>query len=447
MNISKAVILGLGSSGEAASLLLRKHGCAVRVLEQSGGDEIERRAAELLAAGVEVLVGLERLEPDHFTMSDGQLADACVLSPGVPADSAWVEPAAKLGIPLVSELDVGFSYADCPLIAVTGSNGKSTLVKLLNETVQALGMQSAPCGNYGDPLSDVVARETQWDRLVVEVSTFQMETSKVFAPQTGVLLNLQPNHLDRHESMDDYANLKAKMIARVPVGGVAVVHRDQVEMVKALGNLAELVTIGEGSESDYFYSEGVVEGKGKRIDVAGTFADNSVMGLTAAAAMAVVVENGWSTEALEGCIRGFEPLDFRMQAVGVIDGVKFINNSKATTLAALEASLRMVNGPIRLICGGKLKEKDLQWIKKSLVKTGASAYLYGQAGSELCAAWSDSISCEVFDDLHDATTGAFSHACSGDVVILSPGCASFDQYIGYADRGRDFNRVLEKLRR
>lgn len=446
MKISKAVVMGLGASGEAVSLLLKRQGCAVRLLEKSPHAEVNERAEKLSSEGVEVLCGLGQLDVASFTMADG-LVDTCVLSPGVAVDSDWALTAKKLGVRVMSELDVGFSHANCPLIAITGSNGKSTLVKLLNETLVSLGMLSAPCGNYGDPLSDVVARSTKWDRLVVEVSTFQMEASDDFAPQTGVLLNMQPNHLDRHASIDEYADLKAKMLARVPADGVAIVNQDQLERVKAQGNSSDLITIGQGAESDYYYKDGFVQGKGAQIDVRGTFADNAVMGLTAAAAMAVIVENGWSTNALETCIRNFEPLEFRMQGVAEIAGVKFVNNSKATTLGALEASLKMVDGPIRLICGGKLKEKDLLWIKKSLVKSVAKAYVYGQAGSAMSAAWSDGISCEVFGDLHAATSKAFSDAESGDFVILSPGCASFDQYSGYAERGRDFNRVLEKLRR
>ena len=447
MKISRAIVLGLGSSGMSASLLLAREGASVRVLESSESDELKARTSELEAEGVEVLCGVEAIQKPHLMFSNGLLADVCVLSPGVPSDSKWAKAVESYGVPLSSELDVGFLRARCPVIAVTGSNGKSTLVKLLDDTINALGIKSIPCGNYGQPLSAAVMREDEPKRLVCEVSTFQMECSSLFAPQTGVLLNVQPNHLDRHQDMGTYADLKAQMFASMRADGVAIVNETELARVRRFNRDVRLISIGDSKTCDFHYADGKVIGKGFEIDVSGTFVDNPIMGLTASAALAVVVENGWATEVLEECIRGFVPLDFRMQPVGQIDDVAFINNSKSTTLASVAASLEMANGGIRLIAGGKLKEKDLGWIKKRLVKHVASAYVYGQAGSALAAAWSDSITCAVFDDLEQAMKQAFEDAQSGESVLLSPGCASFDQYSGYAERGRDFNRVLKELRR
>jgi len=446
MSISRAIVLGLGSSGEAASFLLAAGGAKVRVFDNANNSVVLGRAEALRARGVSVSLGAVNLSADDFQIN-GSRADVCVVSPGVPCQSPWLQLADRLGIEVLAEIDIGFRAAGCPIIAVTGSNGKSTLVKLLHETIQLLGMRSAACGNYGDPISKVAAEKNGWDRLVAEISTFQMERSEVFAPQTAVLLNIQPNHLDRHGSMDIYVGLKAKMFAKMPSNGIAITNQDAVDAVANCNKDLRLVTIGNRNGVDFHYQPGKVSGKGAAIDVAGTFVDNPIMGLTASAALAVVVENGWAPEALEQTIKHFIPLDFRMQTIGQLNGVRFVNNSKATTLAALGASLQMVDGPIRLVSGGRLKEKDLDWIKNMLVKHVASAYLYGQVGDELAAAWGDAVTCGVFENLHQATQRALSDAESGDVVLLSPGCASFDQYSGYAERGRDFNRVVEEFRR
>ncbi len=443
MEISTAVVLGLGSSGESVSRLLARHGTVVRALDEASGDAIACRAQKLREEGIAVEFG--DIDSSAFAFGKDP-AVLCVVSPGVPAGSRLITEAERLGIPILPELDVGYNYAKCPLIAVTGSNGKSTLVKLLDDALRLLGMRSAPCGNYGEPLSSAVERGA-WERLVVEVSSFQMERSELFAPQTGVLLNLSQNHLDRHGDMKVYEGLKARMFAKMPEDGIAIVNEQQADLVRGANSKVRMVTLGNDNSADYSYASGTVSGPGVQINVEGTFADNAVMGLTASAALAVINENGWDTGALEEAIRGFEPLEFRMQKVGELRGVTFINNSKATTLSAVEASLLMTSAPVRLICGGILKEKNLAFIEKMLVNRVSSAYVYGQAGMALSGAWSASVKCLVFEDLRTAVLKAFEDAESGDIVLLSPGCSSFDQFKSFADRGREFNSVVEELRR
>lgn len=447
MKTSSAVVLGLGESGYAVSMLLSERGWKVRVLDQSSGPDIQKRAEALKGCGVDVITGCIAAGAADFEFPGTGTAALCVQSPGIPVDSPWVRAAEAAGIDVCSELDIGYSFCTFPLIAVTGSNGKSTLVKLLHETLTALGLKSLPCGNYGRPLSDVVRSGEKFERLVVEVSTFQMERSSLFRPQTGVLLNLQPNHLDRHGTLEAYADLKARMFANMEQTGIAVVNIRELERVMRFNPALSPLTIGEDASSDFYYDRGVIKGPNVDMDVKGTFADNPVMGLTAAAALAVVVGNGLEPDALALCIRKFQPLQFRMQEAGLIRGVRYINNSKATTLSAIEASLLMTDGPVRLISGGRLKEHDLEGIKKMLVKRVVRAYVYGESGKDLARAWSGCVQCEDSDSLEQAVLKASGDAQRGDIVLLSPGCTSFDQYSGYAERGRDFNRVVECIRR
>jgi len=447
MKTSSAVVFGLGDSGYAVSMLLADHGWRVRVLDQSSGTNVQTRAAELNAHGLEAVTGCGDIGPSDFEFPGSGTAGLCIKSPGIPSDSPWLRAAEGAGVDVCSELDIGFSFCTCPLIAVTGSNGKSTLVKLIHETLTALGMKSLPCGNYGRPLSDVVRAGEEYDRLVVEVSTFQMEKSSLFMPQSGVLLNLQPNHLDRHGTIEAYADLKARMFANMTETGIAVVNIQELERVIRFNPAISPLTIGDDSNADFYYDEGIIRGPGVEMDVMGTFVDDPVMGLTAAAALAVVSGNGWDVDVLAECIRQFKPLQFRMQEVGLFNGVRYINNSKSTTLAAIEASLRMTGGTVRLVSGGRLKENDLNGINKMLVKSVVTAYVYGESGKDLARAWSDCIQCELFDNLEQAVRRASGDAQSGDIIMLSPGCTSFDQYSGYAERGRDFNRVIDDIRR
>lgn len=446
--IKTAVVLGLGATGEAVSQLLHSRGARVRILESSSGPGVCARAEQLGAIGIESLTGIKDLSREHLVFQPGGVnADICVVSPGVPADSPWISAVQRLGIPPVSELDAAQYWCPCPVVAVTGSNGKSTLVKLLSDTLHNLGFAAQPCGNYGKPLSAVAAEAGENDRPVVEVSSFQMEWSSKFHPQTAVLLNLQPNHLDRHGSMEVYAGLKARLFSNMSVKDIAVVHEEQAGLVRSLNGHVRMVEIGAGRSSGYYYEKGYVKGGGCRVSLAGTYFDNPVLGLSAAAALAVVRENGWEVKALEKAAREFKPLRFRMEPAGEINGVRYVNNSKATTLSAVEASLKMVDGPVRLIAGGLLKEKDLSWIKKILEKRVSGAYVYGNAGSKLSEAWADCVKCRVFDRLKEALLAAAGEAAEGDVILLSPGCTSFDQYSSYADRGEDFNNILNELRR
>ena len=205
---TNALVLGLGESGEAAASLLIGEGTSVVVADSGDSPELRARAAALSEKGATVVLG-----SDTFPSAPGDSFDVCVVSPGIPADSEWIRAARGAGIDVIPELELGMRRVSCPVLAVTGTNGKSTMVKLCSEALQAAGLQAVPVANYGTPLSAVAPRIGELDWIVAEVSSFQLETLQRFRPTVAVLLNIQPDHLDRHPDMETYAGIKMRIFS------------------------------------------------------------------------------------------------------------------------------------------------------------------------------------------------------------------------------------------
>jgi UDP-N-acetylmuramoylalanine--D-glutamate ligase len=443
-NHKNALILGLGMSGEAAARLLTKQGCAVTVVDAADAASCAKRSVPLEALGVRVLSDVTTLPEGNF--------DLCVVSPGIDQASAWVREIEARDVEVVSELELGYRHCKCPLVAVTGTNGKSTLVKLLSEVLEAGGLRSMMAGNCGVPLCDEVEASELLDWIVVEVSSFQLERVSTFHPKVGIILNLQPDHLDRHGDMATYRALKARLFARMGAEDTAIVHEDEVAEVQALVNgVHSWVTFGCSETSDTYYdASGYVMGQdeangGRVMDLRGTGFNNPILGQAAAAAVAVADACGVTCEAAARALRAFVPLSHRMEFVREVNGVSFINDSKATNLASLEAGVKMAKKPIRLVAGGQLKEKELEFVKEVLATNVACVYLIGQSADTLKAAWSDAVTCVCSGDLKTAVAQASADAEPGDTVLLSPGCASFDQFTSYRDRGETFRNTVEAI--
>lgn len=423
-------VLGAGASGEAAAELLRAEGVAVTVLDAGQGPAQTAAAARLAARGVEVRLGAESLPEGR--------ADLCVVSPGIPDSSAWVVECARRGVPCRSELELGWSRRTAPVLAVTGSNGKTTLVRLLEHVLGEAGLRVRAAGNIGPPLAREVRGALDW--LVVEVSSFQLETVEAFRPEIGILLNLFPNHLDRHGTMEHYARLKARLFARTVPADLCIVPTEWEPRVRDWSQgRGRWLTFGPEPGAAVRHVPGALQAEGKPVvDLRGTLFDNRVMGATAASAWAAAAACGVSLGTFERALSSFQPPPHRMQAAGSARGVRFVNDSKATNLAAMAAGVQRCAGAVRLIAGGLPKESDFDWVKDLLAERVASAYLIGSASRAMSAAWSDAVVCRECGDLDRAFSCAVREARSGETVLLSPGCASFDQFSSYQERGQRF---------
>ena len=417
-----ALVLGLGASGEAAARLLAGHGTRVTVADAGTSPGLEERAAALGKEGVTVRLGSRALPAGDFQL--------CVVSPGIAVHDDWVTESRRRGMEVVGELELGWRHCTSRMLAVTGSNGKSTLVKLCRETLEKAGFRAVAGGNYGTPLSAWACRAPAPDWIVAEVSSFQLETVERFAPEVGILLNINPNHLDRHGTMEVYRATKARLFRRMGPGHTAVLPCDAPDDVwHAVPASCARRSFGLAPEADCRYADGWVIGRGftDPVPVTGTLLDNEVMGVTAAACAAAMEGCGVSPQWVGKAAGEFERLPHRMQTVATVRGITFVNDSKATNLAALAAGIRMAGGPVRLIAGGLLKEADLESVKKVLVKQVRGVYLIGKYSHAMASAWQDAVSCSVCSGLKEAIYQAWKEARTGEVVLLSPGCASFDQ--------------------
>jgi len=441
-----ALILGLAESGEAAARLLLAENTRVQIVDEKKNDEILRRTESLERLGAKISVCSSAIPSGDY--------DVCIISPGLKAASPLLKEVKTRGISLLPEFELGWSRFKGKVLAITGSNGKSTLVKLCAEALQQAGLTAFPAGNYGVPVSRAVLECPEADWLVLEVSSFQLEEAQKFHPQVAVLLNILPNHLDRHHDMQAYAAIKARLFANMGADDVAVVNEDnQVDINKlchraaAAPYRARQVSFGLSPGADYIFRDhGVwVRATGRKISFRGTFFDNTILGQAAAAAVAALEGCGVDPVFLESAARNFRPLPHRMEYLGEINGVRFVDDSKSTNLAALIGALRMMSGKVRLIAGGLPKHEPYAGAGGLLAEKAAAVYLIGMSAAEMEAAWRDRVVCKICGTLDKAFHEAWEEATAGDIILLSPACASFDQFRNFDERGEVFRSFFRDL--
>lgn len=453
-----ALVLGLGASGEAAARLLLDEGTVVTVVDWNDDGEIPDRAQNLKKKGAVIVIGKSDLPEGDF--------EVCITSPGVQIDSDWIRSVESRKIQVLSELELGAARCRCPLLAVTGSNGKSSMVKLCGDALSLAGYRTALAGNYGPPLCNVAGTSRNLDWVVVEVSSFQLERIGNFRPRVAVLLNVQSDHLDRHGTIEKYFEIKTRVFGgteRDQYGTRSLEHGtmerdigivlDEIseKIIERSEKHRRWVTFGLSRQADYRYDDGMIlfgSSVGlETISLKGTIFENRVMGVMAAAAVAAVQACGPDPGAVEKAVKAFEPLPHRMREIAVINDVRFVDDSKATNLAALYAGLEMTQGAIRLIAGGMLKERNLRSTGKLLEEKVRKAYLIGSAASKLSKAWKDVVQCCRCRHLEEAVWTAWRDAKAEETVLLSPGCASFDQFINFEDRGNQFINIVKALQK
>jgi UDP-N-acetylmuramoylalanine--D-glutamate ligase len=422
-----ALILGYGRSGRAAERMLKAEGCDTVVLSQE------------TAGNAEVSQILERRD-----------FDICIVSPGFGLSNPWLCAVREAGVPLLSELELGWSRHQGKTVAITGSNGKSTAVKLIHESFQLAGIKSAIGGNYGIPACEVVLENPDLDWLVLEVSSFQLETVRDFHADVAVVLNVLPNHLDRHESMELYRKTKARIFGpSSSTGGICLVPANLRPIFKDdVDGERRWLTFGSSADADYrFENSKVLQGLETILDLSDTLFDSLTIGsCTGASAAAVAHACKLPFEVVERAARRFKPLPHRLQRMGSVEGVTYVNDSKATNLAATAAALLATGENIHLIAGGLPKESDYTFVKEILAERVRSIYVIGQASRAMYQAWNGVCPCVECGTLENAFNTARNAARAGDFILLSPGCASFDQFRSFEERGERFMTLFQELK-
>jgi UDP-N-acetylmuramoylalanine--D-glutamate ligase len=401
-----ALVFGLARSGQAAALALARRGGRVVAVDRSQDVETGR----LEAAGVEV-----RLGPDEAPLVEG--IEVVIKSPGVSNDAPLVTAARERGIPVWSEVELGARLLDNPILGVTGTNGKTTTSELLG------AMLDAPvAGNVGRALTELVGEVPAGGWIVCELSSFQLEDIHELRPGIAVLLNLEPDHLDRHGTFEAYRDAKLRIFENQTPEDTAVVPRGFAET-----GAARRI---EFSGDDALPAEPRIPGAHNRENAAAA----------TAAARAAGVPDGRIAEAL----RDFRGVPHRLEEVGEVDGVRYVNDSKATNAAAARRAIASYDAPLHVILGGLGKNESYALLAADLRTKGARAYLIGAAAGELAAALESPY--ELSGDLASAVRAATAAAGPGEIVLLSPACASYDQFENFEQRGDEFRRLVEALR-
>ena len=411
----RALVLGLARSGQAAALALARRGVPTVGADRTDGVDTGR----LAEAGVEVHLGTEE---------EGLLdnVELLIKSPGVPGESPLAAAARARGIPIWSEIELGFRLLRNPFVGITGTNGKTTTTELLGAMFRAAGMPVAVAGNVGRSLTsfDGELEKDAW--IVCELSSFQLEDVHRLRPRVAVLLNLEPDHLDRHESYDAYRDAKLRIFENQTEADVAVVPRD-------FGVIPGGADRVEFRADDPLPAEPLIPGEHNREN--------------AAAATAAARAAGIEDDAIAEALRTFPGVEHRLELVAELDGVRFVNDSKATNTAAARRGIAAYAGrPLRLILGGSLKGESFDELAEELPASVRSIDLIGEATEQLAASLGRAgRSFRRSGDLATAVGAAAGDAEPGDVVLLSPACASYDQFRDFEERGEEFRRLVGEL--
>jgi UDP-N-acetylmuramoylalanine--D-glutamate ligase len=401
----KVVVLGLARSGQAAALALARRGEQVIGVDRSTDLDVGR----LEAAGVELRLGSEEASLEGMNV--------LIKSPGVPGEAPLVAAARERGLPVWSEVELGARLLSNPILGVTGTNGKTTTSELLG------AMLGAPvAGNVGRALTELDGKVPDGEWIVCELSSFQLEDINEFRPRIAVLLNLEPDHLDRHGSFQAYRDAKLRVFENQRADDTAVVPR-------GFEDVGEARRV-EFSADEPLPAEPRIPGRHNRENAAAA---------TAAARVA-----GVSDERIAEALRTFPGVPHRLEEVAEIRGVRYVNDSKATNAAAARRAIAAYDEPLHVILGGLGKNESYAELAADLRANGARAYLIGAAADELAAALD--VPFERSGDLASAVRAAAAGAKPGEIVLLSPACASYDQFENFEQRGDEFRRLVEELR-
>jgi UDP-N-acetylmuramoylalanine--D-glutamate ligase len=442
----RVLVVGLGRSGRAVALCLRRHGAVVTVTDIKPPGAFGTPLTELLAQKIGLELGSQRVE--LFLAND-----LVVVSPGVPGDLPQLQAARARGIPVVPEIEVAGWYLKSPIVGITGSNGKTTTTALLGKMLEASGFPTFVGGNIGVALSSAVDQVSPDSIVVAELSSFQLETIRDFRPHVAVLLNISPNHLDRHASFEAYAQAKRQIFRNQGAEDYAILNADD-PWVRSLGPalVSHKVFFSRSQQipCGLFVSNGnVVCRMGhlervlletREVRLRGGFNLEDVLGAAAAACVL-----GADFDAIRSAVREFKGLEHRLEHVRDICGVEFYNNSKATSVDATMKSLEAFEGGVHLILGGKDKGAPYAPLRPLLKDKVREVLLIGAAADRIAQELSGAVELIHAGDLERAVQEAFQRARPGDVVLLSPACSSFDQFQDYEHRGRVFKELVERL--
>jgi UDP-N-acetylmuramoylalanine--D-glutamate ligase len=436
------MVLGLARTGVETARFLIGNGAQVLVSDSKSEEELKVQMQALSQFPVRFLLGRERI---------GWLegVDLVVPSPGVPPENLLLREAAKRGIEIISEIELAYRFLDFPLVAVTGTNGKSTTTSLIGEILKAAGLKVFVGGNIGAPLIGFVSGD--WDWGIVEISSFQLERVSQFRPKIALLLNLSEDHLDRYPDFASYCEAKERIFHSQEEADLAVLNRDD-PLVWAMKERirARIISFGwdEVNEGVFATKSEIIWRSAKaeerfplsRVKIQGVHNVENLM-----AAVAATKSLGIPGKTIQKVIEEFRGLEHRLEFVREREGVRYYNDSKGTNVGAVVKSLASFPGPVILLAGGMDKGGDYRVLENEIRAKVKKLILFGAAKEVIRKALGHLTETVVVTTLEEALREASGSAQRGDVVLLSPACSSFDMFENYAERGRAFKGLVSNL--
>ncbi len=441
----RVLVVGLARTGVVTALFSAGYGATVTATDERTETELQETAAKLRAAGVMLELGGHRAE--SFLEQD-----LIVVSPGVPAKLPELELARAHGTPVWSEIELAWRFLRGKLVAITGSNGKTTTTSLVAHILQTAAIPTLIGGNIGTPLLALVENSMDTTVTVAEISSFQLETIEKFRPEIGVLLNLTPDHLDRHASFDEYALAKMRMFENQLERDIAILNADDPEITKRMPTKPHIFwfsrqkRVAAGAflrdEQIFFRNEGSEVALARRDEIS-LRGEHNVENVLAACAAAYLA--GADPAAIASGIKTFKGVEHRLEFVAEVSGVQFYNDSKATNVDAAVKAIEAFPGPLIAILGGKDKGSPYTPLRELLRERARLAILIGEAADKIAEDLGDAIPSENVGTLDRAVHLAMQNAQPGDTVLLAPACSSFDQFENYEHRGRTFKELVASL--
>lgn len=441
----KALVVGLARSGISAANLLCRLGARVTITDEKRESELSENIRKL-TKGISLKLG------GHNGVDIAKV-DLVVISPGVLWDSPFLNKIRENGIRIISEVELAFKYIKAPLIAVTGTNGKTTTTTLIGEMLKKDDRNVFVGGNIGNPMCEEVLNGSSSELILSEISTFQMEGIETFKPHISVILNITPDHLDRHKSMAEYIALKKRVFINQNTRDYTVFNMDD-KITAALSNVGKgerifFSRIREVDNGAFVRGNNIIFRRNRKEEIVSTLKDLKIIGVHN-------IENTLASVAVGGIcdipprlmrevISEFSGIPHRMEFVKEIEGIKFINDSKGTNVGATIKSIESFNEPIILIAGGKDKGSDYLPLKPLIEDRVKFLILIGEAKKKMASVMNGFRNILNAESFEEAVNEAFDKAEKGDVVLLSPACASFDMFRDYEDRGEQFRKIVKSL--
>ena len=435
-------VVGAGRTGIETSNFLVSRQASVTLVDIKSRIELEKNIHSLLPK-VRTL-----FECSEIPIS----SDLIVLSPGVDIHASFLEGARKRGVQIISEIELASRFTKTPIIAVTGTNGKSTVTTLIGDILRQAGKKVAVGGNLGTPFIALLEQEPV-DYFILEISTFQLEGIKTFRPDIAIILNITPDHLDRHKTVEEYVNLKGRISAFQNEEDILVLNKDDENVMKQgerckakkvffslLDKVVEGAYLKNGSIFTYFdEKEQNILSVGK-LQTAMQFQTENLLSAIVVATLVNATKSDIANVAMR-----FKGLDHRVEWVRTVHGIDFINDSKGTNVGALHKSLKIFSRPIVLIAGGKDKGGDFRVLKELFKEKVKHLVLIGETKNKFREILNGSFSYEDAESMEDAVGRAMKKSIAGDIVLLSPGCSSFDMFESFVERGNQFKEIVGRL--